>query len=54
MTTTDTIQPELKTTLRRLKLGRLLDTLPDRLFALPYGAARHTLDPSGDVSGIRA
>jgi DNA replication protein DnaC len=31
MTTTDTIQPELKTTLRRLKLGRLLDTLPDRL-----------------------
>jgi hypothetical protein len=31
MTTTDTIQPELKTTLRRLKLGRLLDTLADRL-----------------------
>lgn len=31
MTTTDTVQPELKTTLRRLKLGRLLDTLPDRL-----------------------
>jgi DNA replication protein DnaC len=31
MTTTDTIQPELKTTLRRLKLGRLLDTLPERL-----------------------
>ncbi len=29
--TTDIIQPELKTTLRRLKLGRLLDTLPERL-----------------------
>ena len=28
---TDTIQAELKDTLRRLKLGRLLDTLPDRL-----------------------
>ena len=27
----DTIQPDLKTTLKRLKLGRLLDTLPDRL-----------------------
>jgi DNA replication protein DnaC len=30
---TDIIQPELKTVLRRLKLGRLLDTLPER-FAL--------------------
>lgn len=29
--TTDMIQPELKTVLRRLKLGRLLDTLPERL-----------------------
>lgn len=29
--TTDVIQPELKTILRRLKLGRLLDTLPERL-----------------------
>ena len=29
--TTDTIQPELQTVLRRLKLGRLLDTLPERL-----------------------
>lgn len=28
--TTDNIQPELKTVLRRLKLGRLLDTLPER------------------------
>jgi DNA replication protein DnaC len=29
--TTDAINPDLRTTLRRLKLGRLLDTLPDRL-----------------------
>ena len=29
--TTDTISPDLRVTLRRLKLGRLLDTLPDRL-----------------------
>lgn len=29
--TTDPISPDLRTTLRRLKLGRLLDTLPDRL-----------------------
>ena len=29
--TTDVIGPDLVTTLRRLKLGRLLDTLPDRL-----------------------
>jgi DNA replication protein DnaC len=29
--TTDIIQPELKTVLRRLKLGRLQDTLPERL-----------------------
>ena len=29
--TTDTIGPDLRATLRRLKLGRLLDTLPDRL-----------------------
>jgi DNA replication protein DnaC len=29
--TTDTISPDLRATLRRLKLGRLLDTLPDRL-----------------------
>jgi DNA replication protein DnaC len=28
--TVDVIQPELKTVLRRLKLGRLLDTLPER------------------------
>lgn len=27
----DTIQPDLKDALKRLKLGRLLDTLPDRL-----------------------
>jgi len=29
--TADTISPDLRATLRRLKLGRLLDTLPDRL-----------------------
>ncbi len=29
--TTDTISPDLRATLRRLRLGRLLDTLPDRL-----------------------
>lgn len=29
--TTDVISPDLKTVLRRLKLGRMLDTLPERL-----------------------
>ena len=29
--TTETISPDLKTILRRLRLGRLLDTLPERL-----------------------
>jgi len=29
--TPDTISPDLKTVLRRLKLGRMLDTLPERL-----------------------
>ena len=29
--TTDSIQADLKTVLRRLKLGRMLDTLPERL-----------------------
>jgi DNA replication protein DnaC len=29
--TTDTISPDLKTVLRRLKLSRMLDTLPERL-----------------------
>lgn len=28
---TDTISPDLRTTLRRLKLGRMLDTLPERI-----------------------
>ena len=28
--TTDAISPDLKTVLRRLKLGRMLDTLPER------------------------
>jgi hypothetical protein len=31
MTTTDVISPDLKTILRRLKLSRILDTLPERL-----------------------
>ena len=31
MTTTNTINPELVTALKRLKLGRILDTLPQRL-----------------------
>ena len=31
MTTTEIIGPELKTVLRRLKLGRMLDTLPERV-----------------------
>ena len=31
MTTADPISPDLKTLLRRLRLGRLLDTLPERL-----------------------
>jgi hypothetical protein len=31
MTTTDIIGSDLKTVLRRLKLGRMLGTLPERL-----------------------
>src|SRR5215471_7578692 len=31
MTTTEIIDPELKTILRRLRLSRILDTLPERL-----------------------
>jgi DNA replication protein DnaC len=31
MTTTEMIGPDLKTVLRRLKLGRMLDTLPERV-----------------------
>ena len=31
MTTTDGISPDLRTVLRRLKLSRMLDTLPERL-----------------------
>jgi hypothetical protein len=30
MTPLDTVSPELTAVLRRLKLGRLLDTLPER------------------------
>jgi len=29
--TTDSISPDLRTVLRRLKLSRVLDTLPERL-----------------------
>jgi len=29
--TPDTVVPDLKTVLKRLKLGRMLDTLPERL-----------------------
>jgi hypothetical protein len=31
MTTTMTIDPDLRTALKRVKLGKLLDTLPERL-----------------------
>ena len=31
MTTPDPIQPDLTTVLRRLRLGRMLDTLPERV-----------------------
>src|ERR1700687_5662233 len=31
MTTTDVINPDLKTVMRRLKLSKMLDTLPERL-----------------------
>lgn len=41
--TTDLISPDLKTVLRRLKLSRLLDTLPDRLTL-----ARHQKMPHQD------
>ena len=33
MSTTPTVTPELKALLRRVKLGRCLDTLPERLGA---------------------
>jgi DNA replication protein DnaC len=39
--TTDTISPDLRATLRRLKLGRLLDTLPDRLVLAPQQKMPH-------------
>jgi hypothetical protein len=31
MTTTMTIDPDLRTALKRVKLGKVLDTLPERL-----------------------
>jgi hypothetical protein len=33
--TTDLMSPDLKTVLRRLKLSRMLDTLPERLDPRP-------------------
>ena len=42
--TTDIISPDLKTTLRRLKLSRMLDTLPERLTL-----ARHQKMPHQDL-----
>jgi DNA replication protein DnaC len=38
MSTTPTVTPELKTLLRRVKLGRCLDTLPERLALAQTGA----------------
>jgi hypothetical protein len=42
--TTDLISPDLKTVLRRLKLSRMLDTLPERLTL-----ARHQKMPHQDL-----
>ena len=44
MTTTELIGPDLKTVLRRLKLGRMLDTLPERVLL-----ARQQKMPHQDV-----
>ena len=41
MTTTPTVTPELKALLRRVKLGRCLDTLPERLALATTGAMGH-------------
>jgi hypothetical protein len=35
--TPDTITPDLKTVLKRLKLSRMLDTLPERLLLVNGG-----------------
>jgi DNA replication protein DnaC len=41
MTTTPTVTPELKALLRRVKLGRCLDTLPERLALASTGGMGH-------------
>ena len=41
-----TVPPELKALMRRVKLGRLLDTLPERLTL----ARHHDRDHHGDVA----
>lgn len=41
MTTTPTVTPELKALLRRVKLGRCLDTLPERLALAQTGGMGH-------------
>jgi len=41
MSTTPTVTPELKALLRRVKLGRCLDTLPERLALASTGAMGH-------------
>jgi DNA replication protein DnaC len=41
MTTTPTVTPELKALLRRVKLGRCLDTLPERLALAATGHMGH-------------
>src|SRR3546814_15062125 len=41
MSTTPTVTPELKALLRRVKLGRSLDTLPERLALAQTGGIGH-------------
>src|SRR3546814_7299022 len=41
MSTTPTVTPELKALLRRVKLGRSLDTLPERLALAQTGGMGH-------------
>ena len=41
MSTTPTVTPELKALLRRVKLGRCLDTLPERLALASTGGMGH-------------
>ena len=54
--TADAISPDLKTVLRRLKLGRMLDTLPERLVLARQQKMPHqdflTLVASDDESDV--